>query len=355
MSERRRPAQAYNGAKGKTLRFGTSSELHPGELWQQLHMSKLGRNGPCPCGSGRKYKRCCEPRQKAASVAPTRTPAGEPHFTVELSPEVEEKVIRILARLEQGEREARLQAELMALAKQHPLHHLPQFGLGVFQLQVNDDPAAALPFFQRAVEIFPYFAEGYYNLAGCATKQGDMRKAVESLRKAIRYTDDADIIGRAREQLKALEAIVTENGPFGTLDDYVANQVTFDEAFEALVRKDFARAAQGFCKVLEQNPKHVQSYGNLALAYAGLGRKAAALECLDKALALDPDYLPARSNKRIIEVMEEGPTPIIHMAETQFYREQLDAERTGQATPPPQTNANRSSFWQRARRFVRRR
>lgn len=23
---------------------------------------KVGRNAPCPCGSGRKYKRCCSPR-----------------------------------------------------------------------------------------------------------------------------------------------------------------------------------------------------------------------------------------------------------------------------------------------------
>src|ERR1035441_7350444 len=24
---------------------------------------KIGRNDPCPCGSGRKYKRCCLPKQ----------------------------------------------------------------------------------------------------------------------------------------------------------------------------------------------------------------------------------------------------------------------------------------------------
>jgi len=23
------------------------------------YMMKLGRNDPCPCGSGKKYKRCC--------------------------------------------------------------------------------------------------------------------------------------------------------------------------------------------------------------------------------------------------------------------------------------------------------
>ena len=29
-------------------------------------MGKIGRNSPCPCGSGKKYKRCCE--EKEASI-----------------------------------------------------------------------------------------------------------------------------------------------------------------------------------------------------------------------------------------------------------------------------------------------
>ncbi len=33
-------------------------------------MTKIGRNDPCPCGSGQKYKRCCQPKdEEAASVA----------------------------------------------------------------------------------------------------------------------------------------------------------------------------------------------------------------------------------------------------------------------------------------------
>jgi tetratricopeptide (TPR) repeat protein len=32
-------------------------------------MAKIGRNEPCPCGSGKKYKKCCEAAQ-SASAAP---------------------------------------------------------------------------------------------------------------------------------------------------------------------------------------------------------------------------------------------------------------------------------------------
>jgi hypothetical protein len=35
-------------------------------------MTKTGRNDPCPCGSGKKYKRCCcQKDEAAASAAPT--------------------------------------------------------------------------------------------------------------------------------------------------------------------------------------------------------------------------------------------------------------------------------------------
>ena len=48
-------------------------------------MAKTGRNDPCPCGSGNKYKKCCltkdevaEREQLAAAVQP---PASPPHLS----------------------------------------------------------------------------------------------------------------------------------------------------------------------------------------------------------------------------------------------------------------------------------
>ncbi|PKM42291.1 MAG: hypothetical protein CVV03_10230 [Firmicutes bacterium HGW-Firmicutes-8] len=37
-------------------------------------MVKVGRNSPCPCGSGEKYKRCCE--KKEAELKRTELPVG---------------------------------------------------------------------------------------------------------------------------------------------------------------------------------------------------------------------------------------------------------------------------------------
>ena len=38
-------------------------------------MGKVGRNDPCPCGSGRKYKRCCA--GKLSEIVARETPAPE--------------------------------------------------------------------------------------------------------------------------------------------------------------------------------------------------------------------------------------------------------------------------------------
>lgn len=41
-------------------------------------MAKIGRNAPCPCGSGKKYKKCCLPLQTTSSPKPD---SGTAHLT----------------------------------------------------------------------------------------------------------------------------------------------------------------------------------------------------------------------------------------------------------------------------------
>jgi hypothetical protein len=48
---------------------------HPDVLPATRSRARVGRNAPCPCGSGRKYKKCCLPREQAgqaARAAPSR-------------------------------------------------------------------------------------------------------------------------------------------------------------------------------------------------------------------------------------------------------------------------------------------
>lgn len=49
-------------------------------------MEKVGRNDPCPCGSGKKYKKCCETAVKQKKFhAELLTPSTQAQETQETS------------------------------------------------------------------------------------------------------------------------------------------------------------------------------------------------------------------------------------------------------------------------------
>jgi tetratricopeptide (TPR) repeat protein len=290
-------------------------------------MSKLGRNDPCHCGSGKKYKKCCLARDQ-----PLRTQGGidardEP-FIAELRPDLDEAVDRLMERLELGAGRS-VEPEIKAMLEKHPGYHLTHYAMGVYLAMVRNDAVGAMPYFEKAVQLFPPFPEAHFNLGNSARKACDIPKAVAAYRSAIRYSQDDDkIAAMARDELQFLERLLLESSPFQNLDKYLANAKLFDEAFVRLTERNFEEAAQLFNRVLNENPNHVQSFGNLALAYAGLGKREVALECLEKALALDPRYEPALSNRRVIAKMRDGE-PFVPAAihETHYYAELLNRAR----------------------------
>jgi preprotein translocase subunit SecA len=53
----------YQGAEEQTTQFGAVKEEEktaPGRTI--VNKTEIGRNDPCPCGSGKKYKKCCYPK-----------------------------------------------------------------------------------------------------------------------------------------------------------------------------------------------------------------------------------------------------------------------------------------------------
>src|ERR1041385_472514 len=95
-------------------------------------------------------------------------------------------------------------------------------------------------------------------------------------------------------------------------------------ALPILMDRRFHQAVDLFKRVLNGNPGHVQSYGNIALAYAGLGNRSEAMACFKRALELDPDYEPAIDNRRVIAQMRDGEpfVPDI-IRELEFYADRF--------------------------------
>ena len=122
-------------------------------------MAKIGRNDPCACGSGKKYKKCCMARDEAAALAarpplaaaaPARQPSLASYFQ------------------EQDERDELTEAS-------NAVVDLVQAG----NLDAAEQGARDL------LARFPDVHDGYDRLGMVCEARGDHRQAADCYRKAI--------------------------------------------------------------------------------------------------------------------------------------------------------------------------
>lgn len=70
-------------------------------------MTEVGRNEPCPCGSGKKYKRCCgvsaAPKLGVPKTAPGGTPGFDPSQAGQMDPQMMMQLSQAIQRLPRGQ------------------------------------------------------------------------------------------------------------------------------------------------------------------------------------------------------------------------------------------------------------
>jgi tetratricopeptide (TPR) repeat protein len=224
-------------------------------------------------------------------------------FAAEIIPDVDDRCDEALTLVERGDFD-KGQAILEGLLVQHPSYHSVLYGLGVCHCLKErlDEGIACL---ERVVEIFPRHAHAHYNLGSAYCQRLDVGNAVKACRAAIEIDGEDGPVGElARKRLDSLETTVGKNGI--DLNTFIINQRVFNRAFEALHEKRFQAAIDLFDQVLAIEEGHVQSYGNMGLAYAGLGNRQKAIECLNKAIELNPDYEPAIINRIAVDRLKDG-------------------------------------------------
>jgi tetratricopeptide (TPR) repeat protein len=245
-------------------------------------------------------------------------PQRERHFITPINPEIDEECDRILSMVESGHL-SRGENLMRELYKKYPNYHTVLYGMGVC-CALQEKFEEAVGFFKRAVAIFPYLTEAHFNMGMAYIKLGDIAGVVRAFREVIRVGGDKELVSEAKRRLDDLDKTVRKlNGL--SLDAFLKNSETFGKAFEALQNHQFALAIGLFRRALSTDPKHVQSWGNLGLAYASIGERSRALECLDKALELDPDYEIAAVNRIGIEKMREGERLEWKMDSVDYYRD----------------------------------
>jgi len=237
-----------------------------------------------------------------------------------IDPAVDEEVDHALAMLERGNRMAG-ESTIATLLRQHPDLHTVQFAMGVVRARQKrlDE---ALEHFDNALDIFPHFVEAWFNKGAIYQAQLDVGGMIRAFQKVLALGHPADecvqqakrIVGNLAQQIRDDSGI--------SLDEYVQAHDLFDTAFAMMEQRCWPQALEGFQAVIALNPTHTQSYGNMGICYAYLGRKQEALAAFERALALDPHYEPALVNRRVVAALSEGETlPESGFGSVEYYRD----------------------------------
>ncbi|MBW1857338.1 MAG: tetratricopeptide repeat protein [Deltaproteobacteria bacterium] len=223
---------------------------------------------------------------------------------MEINEEVENAVDDALALVERGDI-GKGEEILKELQTQYPRNHMVNYGIGsanALKGQYDD----AIKYFTRATDIFPYFIEAHFNKAVAYKGNLDIKNAVRSFKEVIAIGNPHDdMVQKANSFVAELEQQIMATNNI-TLEQYFQAQEKFEIAFSNMEKKEWQKAIRGFEECLMINRRHPQSYGNIGLCYAQLGRKSEALAALDKAIEIDPKYEPAIVNRAVIESLDEG-------------------------------------------------
>ncbi|HYB66588.1 MAG TPA: tetratricopeptide repeat protein, partial [Steroidobacteraceae bacterium] len=239
---------------------------------------KPGRNDPCPCGSGQKYKHC---HGTSEALRPAAPDDGR-----ELTTLVTMLHAGALAAVEQRCR---------TLLEARPLEGMLWKILSVALLRQGRN---ALPALARAVELLPRDAETHVNLGIALAAMGKRAEAVASYRQSLAL-NPAGIealnnlgtvlreLGERREAL-ALYSQAIQLDP--TRPDSQCNLATV--LFEL---RRISDAEQTFRRAVALQPRYTAAQLGLAAVLRVQGRTAEAEACCEAALAAEPRSAGATS------------------------------------------------------------
>ena len=142
-----------------------------------------GRNSPCPCGTGKKFKHCCggpNPHNAASTQNVPAQPAVEPP--------IDGRLQQAMALLQQGKlpQATRLLKDLVAARPQDPA---PHYLLGYAALQ-NQRPAQAAADMRRALDLGLSDPAAFYHYGSALAALGDYQPAAAAFEKALAQKPD---------------------------------------------------------------------------------------------------------------------------------------------------------------------
>lgn len=244
------------------------------------------------------------------------------HFTAEINPEAEEDVSKALELIENGNMQ---QGEkiLQDLFSERPDLYIVQYGMGMMQA-FKGDYAGAINYLDGCLDIFPYYVDAWFNKAVAHKNLLDLKNTIRSFQKVEEYAgSDDELKGMAMEFLSDIEQHILEDEGLD-LETYLQAFERFDQAFADMKDNKPEKALQGFQETMKLTGDSAQCHGNIGLCYGLLGKKQEALNALDKALEIDPDYQPAKQNKQMVMLLqEEEKLDIDNFSTVEYYKDKM--------------------------------
>jgi tetratricopeptide (TPR) repeat protein len=217
--------------------------------------SKIGRNDPCPCGSGKKFKQCCE----ATGAAPIQSPTNN------FSPQ---QALQIAMSQHQSgnlaQAEILYRQVLQSNANQPDALHL----LGLIAKQKGDLKTAA-HLMRKALNFNPNYVEAFVNLGATLQEQAQFDDAADCYRKALALRPNyAEVHSNLGVVLKAQENLCEAANSFVNA---LAIRPDFSEAFANLdaLLKEMATPDEAliyYRKVLVISPENIAAQQGAYLA-----------------------------------------------------------------------------------------
>lgn len=142
-----------------------------------MSAQKTGRNDPCPCGSGKKYKQCCQGNEANVTSQRNAMLAAVPN------------AMRMAVMHHQAGRTAQAEAIYRQVLDLVPNHPDAQHLLGAIALK-EGNLDVAINYIRKAIKINPSNPEYHSNVGFALHEQGQLDEALKAYRQALALKPD---------------------------------------------------------------------------------------------------------------------------------------------------------------------
>lgn len=241
-------------------------------------MKKLGRNALCSCGSGKKYKRCCQLTQTNTFIkieviddTGTMLATALAHHNAGQLAQAEALYQRILAinpeqadalhflgliAYQAGNNRQAMQLIHQSIQLKPSCEAYSNLGL---TLQAQGEYPAAIDNYHHALALNPNHAQTHNNLGSLFKQQGKLSDAVEHYQQAIRLKPDfalayANLGVALKNQGKLADALVSFQHALALNPDDAS--VYYNQGNVLRAQKKFSAAIAGYRRALQLEPNY---------------------------------------------------------------------------------------------------